>query len=303
MPLGSQPQLFLAVYIITFVTGLPLNIVALYVFYKRLFKIPKPIDILFLNLTISDVIFLFFLPFKITEASSGMKWPLPYILCPISGFVFYSTIYISTVFLAAISIERYIAVAFPIQYKSVRRIRHTIIISVVLWILACGHLSFVYVVETVKTENQTIDTTMCYDNFTQKQLQIVLPVRFELFVVLFLVPLLITLFSYINLIWILYSSRQFKSKKKQRAMIMVALTLITFIVCFGPYNVSHIFGLVEQENPKWRGYALLLTTFNASLDPIMFYFSSRTVRNTLTSLFNLYRKRQGKEDIGEQMST
>ncbi|XP_038550547.1 uncharacterized protein LOC119884158 isoform X2 [Micropterus salmoides] len=59
------------------------------------------LDILLLNLTVSDLIFLIILPLKMHEAASGMKWNLPEFLCSITAFTFFSTIYTSSLLLMA----------------------------------------------------------------------------------------------------------------------------------------------------------------------------------------------------------
>uniref|UniRef100_A0A8D2J930 Free fatty acid receptor 1 n=1 Tax=Varanus komodoensis TaxID=61221 RepID=A0A8D2J930_VARKO len=441
MAISLHDTLVLAVYIFAFLAGLPANLLAFYTFLGKVRKKPTPIDILLFNLTVSDVILLLFLPFKMVEAASGMAWPLPAFLCPLTGFCYYSSIYISTLFLTAISVERYLGVAYPIKYKLNRRPAYAVAASFFFWLLACSHCSIVYIVqyrmpglnETNQmsnssnnsncyeefTDNQldslqhplwlpswvsvlyvtgvgntlgpsspvssalsgisstglgaggapspavgetcsrccprlklrghsmcrgslppAVDhlqplphgwfwlsdpvgkgrllvqenlglwacsfahcsivyitefqrdnyslpsnhSSVCYDNFTKEQLSILLPVRLELGVVLFLVPSLITCFCYFGFIRIVISSPHICRSKKQRAVGLVAATLSVFIICFSPYNVSHVVGFIQWENPEWRDQALLPSTFNASLDPIIFYFSSSAVQRTTTGL-------------------
>ncbi|XP_028679292.2 free fatty acid receptor 2-like [Erpetoichthys calabaricus] len=280
----EHTQLLLSVYIITFITGMPANIIALYTFSLKVRNKPAPIDILLLNLTVSDLVFLLFLPFRMIEATSGMRWVLPYFLCPLSGFVFYSTIYISTCFLTAVSVERYLGVAFPIKYKLKRKPIYAIVASVVFWIVSSANCSIVYIMQ-YHNSNSTIDTSVCYENFNKEQLKILLPVRLELFLILFCIPFLITMYSYVNFIRILNSLPNISRRRKQRANGLAMGTLLVFILCFGPYNISHVVGFVEGQSPKWRVDALLLSTFNACLDPIIFYFSSTAVQKVFGQCF------------------
>ncbi|NWI54749.1 GPR42 protein, partial [Calyptomena viridis] len=55
------------------------------------------------------------------EAAAGMTWPLPVVLCPLANFCFYSSIYLSSLFLAALSVQRYLSVAFPLRFQGRRR--------------------------------------------------------------------------------------------------------------------------------------------------------------------------------------
>lgn len=310
--------LCLSVYILTFVLGFPANALAFYTFCKKVRQKATPIDILLLNLTISDLLFLLFLPFKMQEVLNDMIWNLPYPLCPVSGFVFYMTIYNSTFFLTAISVERYLGVAFPIQHSLKRKPVYAIAASIFFWIFTFIHLSIVFIIPLIgnspptpptplgdssnnsDSQNATILThkervedehAVCYENFTQVQLQVLLPVRLELCIVLFCIPFFISSYCYINFIRILSSLQHINRRKRLRAIGMALGTLVVFALCFGPYNVSHIIGFIQWESPTWRDTALLCSTFNACLDPFIFYLSSSAMRGSVSSILEGVTKR------------
>ncbi|XP_041091244.1 free fatty acid receptor 2-like [Polyodon spathula] len=281
MALMPQEQFILFVYIVTFVTGLPTNSLALYTFSVKVHHKPAPIDILLLNLSVSDLIFLLFLPFRMVQVSQGMHWVLPNLLCPLSNFIFYSTIYISTLFLMGVSVERYLGVAYPVHYKMNRKPMYAVYVSVFFWVISTAHCTIVYIVQYQKPGNGTQNVSSCYEEFTKEQLNILLPVRFEMFFVLFCIPFLITTFCYISFIRILLSLPNISRRRKQRAIGLALGTLLVFILCFCPYNISHVVGFVKWQSPKWRVMTLLLSTFNTCLDPIIFYFSSSEVQNSI----------------------
>uniref|UniRef100_A0A8C8S4U7 G-protein coupled receptors family 1 profile domain-containing protein n=1 Tax=Pelusios castaneus TaxID=367368 RepID=A0A8C8S4U7_9SAUR len=282
MDLNIYSQLVLAVYIFTFLTGLPSNLLAFYTFLMKVRQRPAPIDILLLNLTVSDIFLLIFLPFKMVEVISDMKWPLSAFLCPLISFFYYSSIYTSSLFLMAISIERYLGVAFPIKYNSRRRTAYTVAASVVCWVVSCAQCSIVYIVQhQVRSLNETVPSTNmtdCYGKFSRRQLQVLLPVRLEAFFLLFFLPFIVTVFCYVNFVRILVALPKLPARKKQRAVGLTMATLLTFVICFAPYNLSHVVGFVQNKSPNWRQYALLPSTLNASLDPVIFYFSSTAIQ-------------------------
>ncbi|XP_061677337.1 free fatty acid receptor 2-like [Syngnathoides biaculeatus] len=300
-------ELCLSVYIITFVLGFPANVLAFYTFWTKVRQKATPIDILLLNLTISDLLFLLFLPFKMQEVVNNMLWEMPYALCPLSGFIFYMTIYNSTFFLTAVSVERYLGVAFPIQHTLKRRPLYAIAASVFFWIFSFTHLSIVFIMPFIGMVDESVNGTagsnvttparfpapedVCYDNFSEAQLEVLLPVRLELCLVLFCIPFLICSFCYINFIRILSRLQHIDRRRRLRAIGMALGTLLVFAVCFGPYNVSHVVGFITWQNPNWRDKALLCSTFNACLDPLIFYFSSSAVRGTVASVMKGLRAR------------
>lgn len=307
--------LCLSVYVLTFVLGFPANILAFYTFCKKVRQKATPIDILLLNLTISDLLFLLFLPFKMQEVMNGMIWNMPYALCPLSGFIFYMTIYNSTFFLTAISVERYLGVAFPIQHSLKRRPVYAIAASVFFWIFSVIQLSIVFITPLIGKDaptpaadspsNSTFqnvtalahdqpvesDQAVCYENFTDAQLRVLLPVRLELCIVLFFIPFFISSYCYINFIRILSSLQHINRRKRLRAIGMALGTLVVFALCFGPYNISHIVGFIQWKSPLWRDKALLCSTFNACLDPFIFYFSSSAMRGSVSSVLQGVTKR------------
>ncbi|KAM4652229.1 free fatty acid receptor 3-like [Discoglossus pictus] len=271
--------LFLTVYITTFVTGLPLNLIALCTVIRKFRHKVVTVDIFLFNLTVSDLLLLSFLPFRMIEAASEMKWVMPYVFCPLSSFMYFSSIYITSLFLTAISVERYVAVAFPIKYKLFRKPAYAIGASVFIWAISISHCSIVYIVDRFVPYNGTeTNSTVCYRKFTTSQLDILLPVRLEMCLVLFFVPFLVSVFCYTNFVKIIMSQPNIQKKKRHRAIGLVVGTFINFMICFTPYNISHVIGFITGQSPTWRVYALLLSTFNSSVDPLVFYCSSASFK-------------------------
>jgi len=272
------------VYAITLLTGVPTNCLAFFTFCHKLRVKPTAIDVLLLNLTLSDLLFLAFLPLKMKEAMDHMYWNMPYFLCPLTTFLFYTTIYNSTLLLTAVSVDRYLSVAFPIRYSLSRRTRYAALASALIWAVSSLNLSFVYFIHFYGDggggETNATSTT-CYLEFSEKQLGLLLPMRLELFLVLFCVPFLICCFCYVNFIRILLRLPHISRQRRQRAVGLAVGTLLMFAVSFGPYNASHVVGFARLENESWRHVALISSTVNACLDPVLFFFPSTAVRDTL----------------------
>ncbi|XP_054854879.1 free fatty acid receptor 2-like [Eublepharis macularius] len=280
----------LAIFLFTFLTGLPSNLLAFYTFLVKLRHKPTPIDILLLNLTLSDIILLLFLPFKMTEVSSHMTWTLPAFLCPLTSCCFYGSMYTSSLFLTSVSVDRYLSVAYPIKYKLNRRPVHAIVASIFIWLLACSHCSIIYVARHGGS-NETLpyspNTSHCYENFSPEQLPVILSVRLELSLFFFCLPFIITIFCYMNIIRILNSLSNVQSCKKQRAVGLAVATLLNFVICFALYNISHIVGFIQKEEPPWRVEGFLLSTLNTSVDPVIFFFSSKAIRRTFSDCWGV----------------
>ncbi|XP_068934706.1 free fatty acid receptor 2 [Petaurus breviceps papuanus] len=310
----TEKYLLLALYTMTFLIGLPANLVALRAFIRRVRQPhPAPIHILLLSLTLADLILLLLLPFKILEAAKNFRWLLGKPFCALSTFGFYSSIYCSTWLLAAISIERYLGVAFPVRYKLSRRPMYGLAAALVAWILSFGHCSVVIVIEYLHPKEETRENQTdieCYDNFSTKQQEIVLPFRLELCLVLFCLPMAVTIFCYWRFVCLMLGQPQVGAQRQRRAVGLAVVTLLNFLVCFAPYNVSHVVGYFEGSTPNWRKYAVLFSAFNAGLDPLLFYFSSSAVRRAVgdglkalrnqgTSLLGRWGRGAAEGDMGD----
>ncbi|XP_072216791.1 LOW QUALITY PROTEIN: free fatty acid receptor 2-like [Excalfactoria chinensis] len=244
-----------------------------------------PAELLLLQLTSSHLLLLLFLPFKMAEEASSLSWPFPVAFCLVTNFCFYSFTYLSTLLLAALSVERYLGVAAPHGGGGRRRLWGTVAVSALLWGVALGHCSIVFVAEYSREQGEyggwrtsQLGSSHCYHDFSPSQLRLLLPFRLELFLLLFLVPFMVTLYCYTRLIRTLWIRPHIPVRKKRRAIGLAVVTVLSYGLCFGPYNVSHVVGFVQHTNPEWRPYALLLTAMSAALDPIIFYCSASGVR-------------------------
>ncbi|XP_060113654.1 free fatty acid receptor 2-like [Heteronotia binoei] len=280
----ASETVVLVIFIFTFLIGVPSNLLAFYTFLVKLRRKPTPIDLLLFNLTLSDILLLLFLPFKMVEVSSHMIWPLPPSLCPLTSCCFYGSMYQSILSLMTISVDRYLGVAYPIKYKLHRRPVYALVVIIVLWLLGFFHCSIVYIFRHGGSNESlpySANSSRCFENFSPEQFHVILALRLELCLVFFCPPFIITLFCYVNIIRILSSLSKVQAAKKRRAMGLAVATLLNFTICFAPYNISHIVGFIQKRSPSWRVEGFLLSTLNTSVDPFIFFFSSKAIRRTL----------------------
>ncbi|NXR23853.1 FFAR3 protein, partial [Cinclus mexicanus] len=289
--------LILTVYILTFTVGFPANVFTLAVLVAKSRRRPAapvdhrcPIlatlttaDLLLLNLTAADLLLLLFLPFKMAEAAAGMVWPLPALLCPVANFCFYASMYLSSLTLAALSVQRYLGVAFPLRLQGRRRPGRVLAVIAVIWLLAGGHCSVVFVAEFTGRGDEAVGNGSGGLGYLGRvgELRFVLPLRLEFFFILFLIPFSTTIFCYVGFVRALLARPALPVAKRRRAVGLAVATMVIFGLCFAPYNVSHVVGFWQGRSPAWRVYATLLSGLNAALDPLVFYFSSGAVRQAL----------------------
>uniref|UniRef100_W5NMB9 Free fatty acid receptor 2-like n=1 Tax=Lepisosteus oculatus TaxID=7918 RepID=W5NMB9_LEPOC len=290
--LEHKDYLFLTVYSLTLLLGLPSNILVLAAFVnKARTEGTTPNVVYVINLCLANLVFVLWLPIKIVETLKS--WTLPALLCPIYNFFHFSTIYASTLFLTSISVGRYLSIAFPISYKLYKKAKNSCFVCVFFWAIVITHVALVLTVqendEDLFISSSADNTSTCYNNFTKEQLDFLAPLRLEMAVVLFFIPLLVTSFCYFRCIALVVRSC-LHTRRKRRVIRVAVSTLIVFVVCFAPYNFSHVVGFIRHENVEWRGEALLTSTCNVFLEPIIMFFLSSSTEHRLNHCCQLPRE-------------
>lgn len=282
----------LVVYGVTVLLGLPSNALALYIFYCQAKTRLTPNLIYMINLCLSDLVFVLFLPLKMLEMGKVAR-PMPSFLCPLYNLIHFGTIYTSACFLTAVGVGRYLAAVYPIHYQVYKKACYSCLVSLGIWCLVGSHGLLIFVLETSRDVNSTLfagNDTSCFSRLSEAQLALLAPVRLELSVVLFFLPLAITSFCYVGCIRVLVGSH-LHQRKKRRAVRVAVATLAVFILCFGPYNISHVVGFIQREEIWWRDVVVLLSACNAFLDPLIFYFLSSAMDDGIAQVWLSLRQK------------
>ncbi|XP_053219677.1 lysophosphatidic acid receptor 6 [Podarcis raffonei] len=278
-----------------FVLGLISNCVAIYIFTCVL-KVRNETTTYMLNLAISDLLFVFTLPFRIYYFASK-DWPFGDILCRISVTLFYINMYGSIFFLTSISIDRFLAIVHPFRSKAIRTRRNAKIICAAVWIIVIGGsipASF-FQSTNVHVSMEGLPQRTCFENFPEKIWKTYLS-RIIIFIEIvgFLIPLILNVTCSTMVLRTLNKpatlSRNKLSKKKVLKMIFVHLLIFCF--CFVPYNITLIlYSLIRTQT--WMNCSvvaavrtmypitLCIAVSNCCFDPIVYYFTSETIQNSI----------------------
>lgn len=256
----------ISVYSFTFLLGLPANLLVFFVYMRKAQKHGATPNVVYtINLCLSNLVLVAWMPVMSTYIVLEI-WILPEFLCLIYSFFVVASLYGSGLLLTAVAVGRYLSIAFPISYKLYRRARTSCIISTLLWALVLMHLSFALVAE--KGAYFVSNTSQCYENFTREQLEVLLPLRLEMAIVLFAVPLLISVFCTLQCLTLIKRSG-LSAGSKRRILAMELSALLVFVVCYTPYNASHVIGFITEKNVTWRREAIVSSCCNVFLEPVV----------------------------------
>lgn len=269
MELTVKDYVSLSVYTFTFLLGLPANLLVLFVYVRKARKHGATPSVVYaLNLCLANLVLVAWLPVKALETLLK-DWTLPAAVCPVYSFFLYASLYGSCLFITAVTVGRYLSIAFPIVYKRYRHARLSCLVCAALWVLVILHLGVSLMAEGgayfVGVQD---DVSACYGHFNESQLEVLLPLRLEMAVVLFMLPLAVTSFCTLRCATLVWRSNLPPAAKK-RVLAVALSTLAVFVACYAPYNASHIVGFVQHANVEWRSTAMLTSSCNVFLEPVV----------------------------------
>uniref|UniRef100_UPI00398E9ED3 proteinase-activated receptor 1-like n=1 Tax=Pristiophorus japonicus TaxID=55135 RepID=UPI00398E9ED3 len=268
-----------SVYTIVFAVGLLLNCVAILLIRFKM-KLKKPAVIYMVNLAAADLLFVLMLPLKISYHFSGNDWGFGSFLCRLVTGGFYAYMYCSVLLMMCISVDRFLAVVYPLRSASWRTWGRAVLLCLVVWLAAFGGVVPLFLTEqTVYVTNLNITT--CHDVLPLSTLQSYSVYYFPtLCILFFVIPLLVTSACYVCIISTLHSANVANKCKKTRAICLALIVLSVFIVCFTPTNIILLIHYLHfyhaASDSLYFAYMLCVCIGSVSccLDPLIYYYAS-----------------------------
>ncbi|XP_003470285.2 proteinase-activated receptor 1 [Cavia porcellus] len=278
------------VYTTVVLVSLPLNLLAIAVFVLKM-KVKKPAVVYMLHLAMADVLFVSVLPFKISYYFSGSDWKFGSEMCRFTTAAFYGNMYASVMLMTAISVDRFLAVVYPIQALSWRTLGRASFTSLAIWAMAiAGVLPLLLREQTVQVPGLNITT--CHDVLNETLLEGFYAYYFSAFsAVFFFVPLIISSICYVSIIRCLSASTVASQSNKSRAVFLSAAVFCIFLICFGPTNIlliTHYLFLSHSPATEAAYFAYLLcvcvSSVSCCIDPLIYYYASSECQRHLYSI-------------------
>ncbi|NXU90424.1 GPR35 protein, partial [Xiphorhynchus elegans] len=216
----------LIVYIPVITLGIPLNMIAFWVFCCKLKRWTET-KVYMINLIIADSSLLFTLPFMVYFT----KYDHPVDqLCSAVHHIYFTNMPMSILIITLIAIDRYIAIKFPLKARILRSPLKSASICGLLWITL-----IVYSIVFAKFHNRW--ERFCFRRRTLE------PNYMSLFSAIFgyFVPLGIVIFCSVQVIRCLkkkMATNPHETKLVQKAMHIISVNLCVFTVCFSPLHIT-----------------------------------------------------------------
>lgn len=286
-----------SVYSFVFAMSLPLNFLSMLVFMTKK-RLKKPAVIYMLNLTLADILFTILLPFKISYHISGNDWHFGPEMCRIVTAAFYCNMYCSILLITCISVDRFLAVVYPMHSRYWRSTGRASLVCIITWLVAiAGTVPLLCTDQTAEVPGLNI--TSCHDVLDLSTFQDYYLYFFPCFsLFFFFVPLLVTIFCYFRILRCLCTTNAAAKHRRTRAILLAFAVLLVFIVCFLPTNVLLAVHYLQfsdgHNNDTYFAYLLLVCVGSLSccIDPVIYYGGSSKWQKDLYKLLCCVKSRE-----------
>lgn len=275
-------------YSLVFIIGLVGNILVVLVLVQKK-RLKSMTSVYLLNLAISDLIFLFTLPFWI-DYNLRNNWIFGDSLCKLLSGLYYIGLYSEIFFIILLTIDRYLAIVHAVFALRARTVTIGIISSIFTWGLAIFTAipGFHFSKTQLEIKQVTCSLHFPHTSFRQwKQFQ-----ALKLNILGMVLPLVVMIVCYTGIIRILLRR---PNEQKAKAVRLIFVIMIIFFLFWTPYNLTmfvsafqDVFFTKECEQSKQLDVAIQVTEVIAythcCVNPIIYVFVGERFRKYLRQL-------------------
>uniref|UniRef100_A0A8C1UJ60 Lysophosphatidic acid receptor 5b n=1 Tax=Cyprinus carpio TaxID=7962 RepID=A0A8C1UJ60_CYPCA len=250
------------VYGLVLAVGLPLNALSLWILLRN-HGFRSSCAVLMVNLAVSDLLLALSLPLRVYFYAT-LQWPFGAATCTAAIVMFRVNIRTSSIFITLISVDRMIALVFPLRSRYLRTSACAFKCCSVVWIL----ISILCIPEINRLYSSMKHSTLCFENQTQPESSVISILQ----AIFFLILLLVNIVSTVVVIIVLKkrpSTGAAKVNNKMNVILIFVVNMLVFIIFFLPFTLQ----LLRYNNDKKIRALVCLASVNCCLDPLIYYFS------------------------------
>ncbi|MFT7808270.1 lysophosphatidic acid receptor 4-like, partial [Arapaima gigas] len=266
-------------YSLGLLVGLPLNVLSLWVLLCR-HGLQSPNTVIMTNLAVSDLLLILTMPFRIFFYAMS-SWPFGDLACKAAILVWRINVMSSCFFITFISIDRMLALSYPLRSRTLRTPRLSWIACAVAWLIAVAHC--LPEINCKKTSSNTCFNLSSQDSFTRnstnspgQSARCHSPPLFVIILIVCLISLLvINLISTAAVIWTLHRRQSgLTGHSVRKIILLLASCLFIFSFIFLPFVVTMLFSSLQEEpNLQATEVTIAYASLNCCLDPIVYYLA------------------------------
>ncbi|XP_067890835.1 C-X-C chemokine receptor type 2-like [Heterodontus francisci] len=287
------------IYSIVFILAVAGNSVVVMVILSAKY-VRSSTDIYILNLTLSDLLFAFTLPFWAVYTVDG--WMFGNFMCKAISVLQEVNFYSGILLLVCISVDRYLAIVCAIQYISSKRYLVKYICAAV-WTVGIALSLPILLFRSVFVTSDT-NQNVCSDHSPKSSDNWRIGIRIVHHSIGFIIPLAIMLFCYGSTMKTLFRTR---SHQKHKAMKVIIAVVLGFLICWLPYNIAVCIDTllrcnIINDSCNFRAYldrtlfaTQILGFAHCCINPILYAFIGQKFRHHFMNI--LYSKKLISQEI------
>ncbi|XP_018412209.1 PREDICTED: type-2 angiotensin II receptor [Nanorana parkeri] len=263
-------------------------------------------NIYIVNLAIADLLFLVMLPFWATYYAFGLNWMFGKVMCKISSSLLTLNLFASIFFITCMSIDRYMAIVYPLRSQR-RTLTQATIVALSVWALAImATLPTFHFRNTYYLEN--LDVHACIMDFPANNYSSWCVAMSLLKITLgFCVPVTVIITCYLKIGLHFKKSKgpMLNQQSRDRALKIVTAIVVCFLVCWLPFHILTFLDvltrmevikdcktetLVEAALPL----SICLAFSNSCINPLLYCFVGNQFRENFRHVLSSIKVLQSK---------
>ncbi|XP_051756194.1 leukotriene B4 receptor 1 [Ctenopharyngodon idella] len=265
---------------VCFLVGTPGNLLVVWTILKHVKRRSHTV-LLILHLAAADLLVLITLPLWIY--SLARSWVFGEAVCKAMVYIINACMYSSVFIITIMSVERFLAVRYPLKMLYWQNGTSLSRILPVTWIL-----SFILGIPVILTQSLDDDD----DGMKQCLYRIYDSVSFEVFCICletligFIIPFFTLAICYCQ---VATQLRKVRFKTKQKSIFLIGGVVVAFIFCWLPHHVLNIIDMVvlgqsDELSPVPNSVVFIsgaLAFISSSVNPVLYMFASRNFHGNL----------------------
>ncbi|XP_063953941.1 allatostatin-A receptor-like [Lytechinus pictus] len=243
----------------------------------------------------------------VPSASTVPDSPLGQLYCKMTlpGFFLFVAATASSYILMAISVERFLAVVYPLQFNQLmaRKQMLAIVISAI-WIISFLVYG-IFIATAVIANPMTHTCTLYFPTVAAK-----VTFGYFMFIYRFVLPVLVMLVTQVFIAYKLHRhSVQFRGqeavsfhiKARNRVLKLMSIVIIVFVITWGPGQVSFFLFTIGILPPSYIGgplhkFIIVFTTYNSCMNPVIYIVWFPEFRLALRKMFTCQPSTDGQSE-------
>ncbi|XP_061166037.1 tachykinin-like peptides receptor 99D [Saccostrea echinata] len=230
-------------------------------------KMQSITNIFIANLAFADVIIgVFSIPFQF-QAALLQRWVVPYFLCPLAPFIKNLSVCVSVFTLTIISIDRYIAVMYPLKAGIQMKVAVLLLVNIWLFgiISSLPNLIFfkvIFVPDEPFLDQMKPFCSHAYPSEMFRSLHI-----YFLFIIQYALPLVVINITYFRIVYRIWGTKApgqsldrqevTRTRNRKKVVKMLIIVVCLFVLSWMPLHIYQVSSQIEPDINKYENIHII----------------------------------------------